>query len=321
MSNGWTLGSRLARTKPLSHFSVNDGHGHSSGSGLKRSITLYQLTALGVGATIGTGIFFVMSETVPLAGPGVLISFILAGGVAGLTALCYAEMASMLPVSGSSYSYAYAVLGEGPAFLVASCLVLEYGIASSAVAIGWGSYVSKFIELVFGGALPAALTHGPIVMTQGGGLAFGGDGMINLPATILVILVCMLLMRGTIESAKANAIMVAIKIIVLAMFIVIAFTGFQAEHLTPFMPHGMGGVSAAAGMVFFSYVGLDAICTAGEEVENPKRNLPLAILVALIIVISIYMLVALSALGAQPTEARRNSKGGVTQDEAGKCSG
>ncbi|MBK4217654.1 amino acid permease [Paracoccus caeni] len=287
---------RALRKKPLGNFATKSS---ADGTELKRSITLFQLTMFGVGATIGTGIFFVLAEQVPTAGPAVMFSFLIAGIAAGLTALCYAEMASMIPVSGSSYSYAYATLGEGVAFLVAACLIMEYGVSAGAVAVGWSEYLHNLILTTTGLELPRALLHAPLV-AEGYSLHFGGDGWINLPAAILVFMCCFLLTRGSRESARANAIMVIIKLGVLTLFIAIALSAFNSENFTPFAPHGFAGVSAAAGSIFFTFVGLDAVSTAGEEVKDPRRNLPRAIILALIIVISFYLLVALAALGAQP---------------------
>lgn len=310
MSQQQTLGLRLLRKKPVEKLisetqGTDPEHGH-----LGRSITLFQLVMFGVGATIGTGIFFVLAETVPTAGPGVIISFLMAGIVAGLTALCYAEMASMIPVSGSSYSYAYATLGEIIAYFVGACLVLEYGISASAVAIGWSGYLNKFFEIVFGSGLPTALSSAPLI-SDNHRLAVGGDGYINLPAAILVFLCCLLLIRGTRESARANAIMVMVKIGVLILFIAIAATGFSSANFQPFAPTGFAGISAAAGTIFFTFVGLDAVSTAGEEVENPKRNLPLAIISALIIVTSLYVLTAVTALGVQAPAAFEGQEAGL----------
>jgi basic amino acid/polyamine antiporter, APA family len=310
MSESQSLGARLLRKKPIEALvsdtaGADPEHGH-----LKRGITPFQLTMFGVGSTIGTGIFFVLAHTVPTAGPAVILAFVLAGVTAGLTALCYAEMASMIPVSGSSYSYAYATLGEGVAFFVASCLILEYGISAAAVAVGWSGYLNKLFELVLGSGLPPALLSAPLV-ADGYNLAFGGDGVINLPAAILVFMCCLLLIRGSKESARANAIMVLIKMGVLVMFIVIAVTGFSVTNLQPFAPFGFAGISAAAGTIFFTYVGLDAVSTAGEEVENPKRNLPIAIIAALVIVTSLYVLVALTALGVQPAAEFEGQEAGL----------
>ncbi|MFT3690832.1 APC family permease [Paenirhodobacter sp.] len=204
-----SLGRRLLRKKPMTN--VVDGHGAHDGE-LKRSITLFQLTMFGVGATIGTGIFFVLSEQVPIAGPAVLVSFLLAGITAGLTALCYAEMSSMIPVSGSSYSYAYVTMGEGVAFLVAACLIMEYGISAAAVSVGWSEYLHNLIHNTTGLELPRWMLSAPLV-AEGYSLHFGGEGLINLPAAVLVFLCSLLLMRGATESARTNAIMVVIKLL------------------------------------------------------------------------------------------------------------
>lgn len=213
-----SITQRLLRQKPINQLVEET---RQEGKHLRRSITLFQLTMFGVGATIGAGIFFVLSQQVPVAGPAVLISFIIAGITAGLTALCYAELSSMIPASGSSYSYAYATLGEGVAFLVAACLILEYGVSAAAVAIGWSEYLNNLIANVFGVHLPSWMLSAPL-QADGYRLHFGGDGMINLPASILVFLCCVLLMRGVAESAKVNAFMVVIKLVVLVLFIGIA---------------------------------------------------------------------------------------------------
>ncbi len=308
MNGSPSLGQRLLRKKPMTN--VVDSH-DTHGGELKRSITLFQLTMFGVGATIGTGIFFVLSEQVPVAGPAVLVSFLLAGITAGLTALCYAEMSSMIPVSGSSYSYAYVTMGEGVAFLVAACLILEYGVSAAAVAVGWSEYLHNLLFNLTGMELPRWMLSAPLVAEGGYALHFGGEGLINLPAAVLVFMCALLLMRGAKESARTNAIMVIIKLSVLVLFIAIAMTAFDGDRLVPFAPHGMTGISAAAGAIFFTYVGLDAVSTAGEEVENPRRNLPLAILLALVIVTTFYVLVALFALGAQPVTEFEGQEAGL----------
>ena len=278
----------LFRRKPVPLMSAETG-ADSGDSELERTIGLFQLTMFGVGATIGTGIFFVLSQAVPVAGPAVIWSFVLAGAVAGFTAICYAELASAVPVSGSSYSYAYATLGELPAIGVAACLLLEYGVSAAAVAVGWSQYLNEFLDNVFGVTLPDSLSQAP---EQG--------GIFNLPAVVLVILCALLLIRGASESAKTNAIMVMIKIGVLIMFIVIGIFGWNSSNLEPFSPFGINGITAAAGIIFFSYIGLDAVSTAGEEVKDPRRNLPLAILIALVTVTTLYILVTIVAVAAQP---------------------
>ncbi|OBK19402.1 amino acid permease [Mycobacterium asiaticum] len=261
-------------------------------SGLKRSFGTFQLTMFGVGSTIGTGIFFVLAEAVPEAGPGVILSFLIAGIAAGLAALCYAELASAVPVSGSSYSYAYTTLGEVVAIVVAACLLLEYGVATAAVAVGWSGYVNKLLHNLFGLELPTAVSAAPWDRVPG--------GWVNLPAVILIWLCALLLIRGASESAKVNTIMVLIKLGVLGMFVIIAFTAYDANQLKDFAPFGVSGIGAAAGTIFFSYIGLDAVSTAGEEVKNPQKTMPRALVSALVVVTSVYVLVALAALGTQP---------------------
>ena len=267
-----SLGEQFLRRKPVAAMAEETG-ADSEGGELKRTITLFQLTLFGIGATIGTGIFIVFSSAVPEAGPAVIFSFVFAGVVAGLTAICYAELASAVPVSGSSYSYAYATMGEGIAMIVAACLLLEYGVSAAAVAVGWSQYLNELLDNLFGFTIPENISNAP-----------EADGIINLPAVILVVLCALLLIRGASESAKVNAAMVIIKIGVLLLFIAVGITGWDSDNLSDFAPFGAGGVTAAAGIIFFSYIGLDAVSTAGEEVHNPRRNLPLAILIALAVV-------------------------------------
>jgi APA family basic amino acid/polyamine antiporter len=280
-----TLRQQLFRVKPVPTYS------ETPDSGLKRSIGLFPLTMIGVGGTIGTGIFFILSEAVPIAGPAVIISFVIAGIVAGLSALCYAELAGSVPVSGSSYSYAYSTLGELPAMGVAACLLLEYGVSTAAVAVGWSQYVNQLMLNLFGVQLPEALSYAP---EEG--------GIVNLPAIVLIILCALLLIRGASQSAITNTIMVIIKIGVLGFFAVVGLTGWNADHFADFAPFGFAGVMTGAGIIFFSFVGLDAVATAGDEAKNPRRNLPIALISALVIVASVYVLVALAGLGAQRAE-------------------
>ena len=277
--------TNLLRRKPVGT------EARTHGAALSRSIGTFQLTMFGVGATVGTGIFFVLSAAVPEAGPAVIVSFVLAGVAAGLSAICYAEMASAVPVSGSTYSYAYATLGEIVAMGVAACLLLEYGVSTAAVAVGWSGYLNEALRNITGLELPRAVLAAP----------WDSDpGVINLPAVVLVGLCMLLLIRGASESARTNAIMVVIKLAVLAMFIGIASTAFDADNLADFAPFGAGGVAAAAGVIFFSFIGLDAVSTAGDEVRDPQRTMPRALLAALFIVITFYVLVAVAAVGTQP---------------------
>ena len=280
-----TKAGGLFRRKP-----IGDRHGPQ----LNRTMGTFQLMMFGVGATVGTGIFFVLSSAVPEAGPAVIVSFLLAGLAAGLAAICYAEMASAVPVSGSTYSYAYATLGEVVAMGVAACLLLEYGVSTAAVAVGWSGYLNQLLHNLFGFQVPQQLSAAP----------WDADpGFINLPAVVLIGCCALLLVRGASESAKVNATMVVIKLAVLLMFVAVAFTGFHADNFADFAPKGVAGITAAAGTIFFTFIGLDAVSTAGDEVRDPQRTMPRGILGALAIVTSIYILVAVSALGTQPWEA------------------
>ena len=204
-------------------------------------------------------------------------------------------MASAIPVSGSTYSYSYHALGEGVAIVIAGCVLLEYGVATGAVAVGWSSYFNELTHSLLGVRLPHALSISPIPGTDG--LATGG--IINLPAVILIFLCSLLLIRGASESARLNAIMVIIKLGVLVLFSVIGFSAFQADHFQGFFDSGFAGISAAAGTIFFSFIGLDAVATAGEEVKDPQKALPRAIIAALVIVTTVYVLVAGAGLAAK----------------------
>jgi amino acid transporter len=286
-----TLSEQLTRKKPMA-----TKRGPHDGPELNRSFGTFQLTMFGVGATVGTGIFFVLQEAVPDAGPAVIVSFLIAGLAAGLSALCYAEMASSIPVSGSTYSYAYHALGELVAMVIAACVLLEYGVAASAVAVGWSGYFNELLDQTVGVTIPDSLSYSPIPYD-------GTNGLVNLPAIVLVAMCTMLLLRGASESAKVNTIMVLVKLGVLLMFVVIGLTAFQADRFDNFFDSGSAGISAAAGTIFFSFIGLDAVSTAGEEVRDPQRALPRAIIGALGVVVTVYVLVALAGVGAQPLEA------------------
>ena len=286
-----SLGDQLKRRKPIVF-----QHKHHQGEELARNLSTFQLMMFGVGATVGTGVFFVLGEAVPKAGPAVLVSFLIAGLAAGLSALCYAELASAIPVSGSTYSYAYHAMGELVAVVIAGCVLLEYGVATGAVAVGWSGYFNELLSETIGWRLPQALSISPIPGTDGEPTG----GLINLPAVVLVLLCMVLLIRGASESARVNAIMVLIKLGVLILFAVIGFTAFDADHFSNFFGKGLAGVSAAAGTIFFSFIGLDAVATAGEEVKNPQKALPRAIIGALAIVSGIYLAVAAAGLAAEP---------------------
>lgn len=274
---------------------------------LKRQLGPFQLTMLGIGAVIGTGIFVLTSEAAQKAGPGMMLSFVIAAVVCGLAALSYAELAAMVPVSGSAYTYTYGVMGEIIAWIVGWALVLEYAIGATAVCVGWAGYVNGLLNsglfgLVAPGtlSLPAWLQTGP---TLGGGF--------NLLAFLIGIAVTGLLVIGTSKSARVNAVLVAIKIIALTAFIVISIPAVKNANLHPFLPGGWGnpvgsngiGVLGAAASIFFAYVGFDAVSTAAEETRNPNRNVPIGLISALLICTIFYLLVgygAAGSIGAQP---------------------
>jgi len=289
----------VLRTKPVDAVlaeSSGDDSDHEGG-GLRRTMGLLALTFFSVGATLGTGIFVILGEAVPKAGPAVVLSFVLAAVTALFSALSYAELAGTIPVSGSSYSYAYATLGEGIAWVCGWCLLLEYGVSISAVAVGWGQYVNEFLDATFGVTMPDVISQPP-----------GDGGTFNIPAVVIVMAATLLLIRGVSESATANTIMVFIKLLTLVFFCCVAFTAFEDGNLSPFAPLGFAGISAGASQVFFSYIGFDAASTAGEEAKNPRRDLPLAILISLAIVTVVYVAVALAALGALPWQQFEGSE-------------
>lgn len=261
--------------------------------GLQRSLGAFQLTMLGIGAVIGTGIFVLTAEAAQKAGPGMMLSFIIAGFVCAVAALCYSELASMVPVSGSAYTYTYAVMGELLAWMVGWALVLEYAVAASAVSVGWSGYFVGQVRGWFGVDLPLELVAGPYA-----------GGIVNLPALLIALLVTGLLMIGTTESARVNAILVAVKVAALAAFIALSVPVMQMENFEPFLPLGSVGVLGAAASIFFAYVGFDAVSTAAEETRNPQRNVPIGLIGSLGICTIFYILVAAgvigSPLGAQP---------------------
>jgi len=262
--------------------------------GLHRSLGAFQLTMLGVGAVIGTGIFVLTSEAAQKAGPGMMFSFMIAGFVCAVAALCYSELASMVPVAGSAYTYTYAVMGELFAWMVGWALILEYAVGASAVAVGWSGYFVGFMKNTFDIIIPQAIAVGP---SQG--------GIVNLPAVVISALVTGLLILGTTESARVNAILVAVKVTALTLFIALTVPVMKTTQFTPFLPNGWGtiGVVGAASSIFFAYVGFDAVSTAAEETKNPQRNVPIGLIGSLLICTIFYLLVsagAIGAIGAQP---------------------
>ena len=256
------------------------------GTQLKRAVGATQLTAMGVGAIIGTGIFVVIGEGSAIAGPAVILSFVLAAVACAFSALSYAELASSIPVSGSAYTYAYATLGELVAWIIGWDLILEYGVSVAAIAVGWGGNLNAFLDAAFGFALPAAISAAP-----------EDGGVVNLPAVFIVLAITLLLVRGVTESVRVNLVMVVIKLAVLVFFIAVAFVNFSTDNFTPFAPQGVDGITSAAAIIFFAYIGFDAVSTGSEEARNPSRDLPLAILGSLGICTLFYVLTVTGAIG------------------------
>jgi APA family basic amino acid/polyamine antiporter len=278
---------------------------------LSRTLGPVQLTLLGIGAVIGTGIFVLTATAAQKAGPGMMVSFMIAGAVCAVAALCYAELASMVPVAGSAYTYSYAVMGELVAWMVGWALILEYALGASAVAVGWSGHIIGFLDAV-GVHIPHALTVGPKIAL---GFIEGGEigGFINLPAVFITVCITTLLVIGTKESAAFNSVLVAIKITALTIFVLITVPMISGNmaHFEPFVPRGWGnpldssgtGVLGAAASIFFAYVGFDAVSTAAEETKNPQRNVPIGLMGSLMICTVFYLLVAggaVGAFGAQP---------------------
>lgn len=282
---------------------------------LTRQLGAFDLTMLGIGAVIGTGIFVLTSVAANKAGPGMMYSFIIAGFVCALTALIYSEIASMVPVSGSAYTYSYAVLGEMIAWMVGWALILEYAVAAGAVAVGWSGYANGFLREI-GIGLPIALTAGPgdTITLPDGTIAAGS---FNLIAFLLSLLITWLLYLGTSKSAKFTAMLVIVKIIALTAFVILAFPAVESANFEPMLPNGWGtplsgvGVLGAAASIFFAYVGFDAVSTAAEETKNPNRNIPIGLIGSLAVCTVFYLLVAyaaVGAVGAQPGGALSQSK-------------
>ena len=299
-------GSGRGRVKPL-----DDILATAEKKSLKRTLGAFQLTLLGIGAVIGTGIFVLTATAAQKAGPGMMVSFVVAGAVCAVAALCYSELASMVPVAGSAYTYSYAVMGEMVAWLVGWALILEYALGASAVAVGWSGFISGLLDSI-GIHLPHALKVGPPIQW---GFLQGGEvgGFINLPAVLVVAFVTTLLVIGTRESATFNAVLVVIKVTALTLFLIITLPMLSGHmsNFEPFAPRGWGnplsssgtGILGAAASIFFAYVGFDAVSTAAEETKNPQRNVPIGLIGSLLICTVFYLLVAagvVGAYGAQP---------------------
>ncbi len=280
--------SFLTRKKSMDLTSVGEAQR------LKPTLSWPHLLALGVGGIIGTGILTLIGVGAGKAGPAVILSFAIAGLICACAALAYAEMATMIPTSGSAYTYSYVVLGEALAWVIGWSLILEYSLVVSAVAVGWSGYAAPLLEAWAG--VPMSLMQGPEL-----------GGIVNLPAIFIIAVVAGLLIIGTKESATLNAILVVVKTIALAVFVAVALPYFSPDNLEPFMPYGFPksgeagaevGVMAAAAIIFFAFYGFDAIATAAEETKNPGRDLSIGIVGSMLLCVIIYMGVAVAAVGA-----------------------
>jgi APA family basic amino acid/polyamine antiporter len=282
------MDSNLLRTKSIEQLV---GDVEQGGKALKRTLTAFDLTLLGIGAIIGTGIF-VLTGTAAAnqAGPGIVLSYVIAGLACGFAALCYAEFAAMIPISGSAYTYAYATLGEVFAWMIGWDLILEYAVGSMTVAVGWSGYFQRILA-GFGLHLPAWMTASPDAAT---------GALVNLPAMFIVLAIMVLLVIGVRESARFNAAMVAVKLAAVAFFIAVGVTYVKPENWSPFMPYGFSGVMTGAAVVFFAYIGFDAVSTTAEEAKNPSRDLPIGIIASLVICTVLYLVVSGILTGIVP---------------------
>jgi basic amino acid/polyamine antiporter, APA family len=262
------------------------------GQGLKKALGTWDLTMLGIGAIIGTGIFVLTGRGALTAGPGLILSFVIAALACGFAALCYAEFASAVPVSGSVYTYSYATLGEFVAWIIGWDLILEYALATSAVSAGWSGYFQSLIK-GFGVELPTVLSAAP-------GALKGVTTYFNLPAFLIVMLITFLLSRGVKESTRVNNVMVVVKLAVVLLFIFVGVGYAKPTNWHPFMPFGFHGVFQAAALVFFAYIGFDAVASAAEEARNPSKDLPRGIIYSLAICTVLYVIVTAIMTGIVP---------------------
>jgi APA family basic amino acid/polyamine antiporter len=283
------MDSNLLRTKSIEQLVGDVEHGAKA---LKRTLTGLDLTLLGIGAIIGTGIF-VLTGTAAAnqAGPAIVLSYVAAGVACGFAALCYAEFAAMIPISGSAYTYAYATLGEIFAWMIGWDLILEYAVGSMTVAVGWSGYFQRILA-GFGWQIPAWMSAAPATGVEG--------ALVNLPAVLIVLVITALLVIGVRESARFNAAMVAVKLAAILFFIVVGIGYVEPGNWTPFTPYGVQGIAAAAAVVFFAYIGFDAVSTTAEEAKNPSRDLPIGIIASLVICTTLYLAVSAILSGIIP---------------------
>ncbi|HET7585971.1 MAG TPA: amino acid permease [Gemmatimonadaceae bacterium] len=309
----------LFARKPIGALLAEEGHPNA----LKRSLGAGDLILLAIGAVVGAGIFSAVGTAAAGqidaaghvvrtgAGPALILSFVIAGAVCALAGLCYAELSAMIPQAGSAYTYTYATLGELVAWIIGWDLILEYAVGNVAVAISWGDYFNRFLEGVMGWRIPAWLSTGYRTallssdsqihgLLQSAPHIAGIPIIIHVPAFLIVALITMLLLMGARESARANAVLVGIKLLALALFIFVGLRHIDTTNYHPFAPNGFRGIHQGAAIVFFAYIGFDAISTAAEETRNPQRNMPIGILGGLAICTLIYMIVGAVLTGMVP---------------------
>src|SRR5918996_4995486 len=304
----------LFATKPLKRIIAESEGEHA----LKRTLGPVQLVALGIGAIIGAGLFSLTGiAAANYAGPGVVLSFIVAAIGCAFAGLCYAEFASMIPVAGSAYTYSYATMGEFLAWIIGWDLVLEYAVGAATVAIAWSEYLNRVLEW-FGLRIPYQWSHSPFEVMPGGDV----NGIMNIPAVIILWLLSMLLIRGTQESAFVNSLIVVVKVSIVLMVIALGWGFINPANHTPFIPEaatyvtpqgvthnygGIMGILGAAGVVFFAYIGFDAVSTAAQEARNPKRDMPIGILGSLVICTILYVLFSYVLSGVATVEDFRST--------------
>lgn len=299
------MGSPLFATKSVDKLRSDAEYSH----GFKRTLGAFDLVLLGIGGIIGTGIFVLTGHAAAAnAGPAVAISFIIAAIASAFAGLCYSEMASMIPIAGSAYTYSYATLGEFVAWIIGWDLILEYLVGAATVSVGWSGYFCSFVQNVFGVALSPRWTQAPVVWNEATQHFMGTGNIVNLPAVIITLLVTGILVLGIKESARFNAIIVVVKVAVVLLFIAAASRFINKDNWHPFIPentgtfgkYGLSGLFQGATVVFFAYIGFDAVSTAAQETKNPQRDLPIGILGSLVICTILYIAVSLILTGVVP---------------------
>ncbi|SIO11268.1 amino acid permease [Chitinophaga niabensis] len=307
--------SMLFAKKPLSTLLAEAS---DSEKGLKRTLGAWALVALGIGAIIGAGLFVRTAAAAGAhAGSAVTISFIIAAIGCALAGLCYAEFASMIPIAGSAYTYSYATMGEFVAWIIGWDLVLEYALGAATVAIGWSQYLNKLLFITFGQTIPYEWSHSPFQVSEA-----GVSGIVNLPAMFILLLISLLLVRGTQQSAVVNTIIVIVKVCIVILFIILGWQFINPANHTPYMipetagvvnlsdgstvdyskfwNNGFAGVMTGAGIVFFAFIGFDAVSTAAQETKNPAKTMPFGILISLAVCTILYILFSHVLTGVAP---------------------